>query len=280
MNDIILNKKFYLGIARSLLATGQYHGLAKRYISVLRRRRALKRGEQEALALGRDDNPLTRICFTPPLSIAGQVGHRAAIEAEMMMKRGVPLATELDPRGLHRGTSLGDVTDQLRRRTGKDYNELEILNLYQAMMSGHPKLLQFHPTRRYRVIPALAKRLEGERNDLECRLHQALMSQDGRIFAACVPVPALAGALDAGSDSVVVGYAGSQLKVNGTAIQTLWGCGKGLAVLGVDDLRTLLVSDTVTIETNLAGWKGWINFNDGVSRAPKAKEFKFYGGGE
>lgn len=274
--------KFYISVARNLLAVGEYRPMAQRYIDVCRRRKTLRRGRSEALRFGTVGNDLSLVKFKPPLSIAN-CSPRCRLRAVNLIAQGVPIATELDDHGKHRGTSIDELMHSLRKQTGKTYDELEVLYMYRAFLSGHPSLLHIHPLKRFSQIPEFLRRVDFERDALEGRLCQALISRDGRLFACAVHSEVLAEAIIQCSGGVVAGYAGtgSTLRINGKSIPTLWGVGRGLGVLSVSDIRQLCESapgaeGVVGIECDLGGWHGYPSLEHTLERTSRTNRYTYY----
>ena len=294
---------FYARLARGLLRDRP--GLARRYLSLLGRHRRLRRAVRQAHAEAVHRSPLSDVNFRAPLSVAG-CPSIVVVRAEGLAMEGVPVAFELDGSGRHRGTPLRALVGRLNRvaRLGglEPVTEVEALGLYRAYMAASPRLLPHHPERRYAKLPGLIERVRRQMGELQ----EAMLA----VYAARDPDMSLADAVTASIEldtsrfmvfadreslaevisdtlmdpgrSVVVGYnPRTGLRINKQPVSTAWGRGEGVAVLGWDDLASLLDGGgdgPVGIECLPETWRGWPAGRD--QHAP-ARTFRYYeGGGE
>lgn len=291
--------KFYVRLARGLLRDRP--DLARRYLTLCRRRRVLRRGVREAHLEALHKSPLSDVNFRAPLSVAGEAS-RVVVRAEGLALEGVPVAFELDARGRHRGTPIGVAVERLNRVARlanlAPVTAEEVLGLYRAYMAASPRLLPRHPRKRYAKLPGLL-----ERAGLEMEATQERMLA---VYAARDPDPTLEAAVTASfalgtsrfmvfadrhsladalaavptGAGVVVGYnPRTGLRVNKLAVEMAWGRGEGVAVLRWEDLASLLDSlddGPVGIECLPETWRGW---PAGRDQHAAARTFKYYEAG-
>jgi len=297
------NSKLYDSLARGLLRDRP--DLGRQYLALCRRRGVLRRGVKEAHLRAVHQSPLSDVNFRAPLSVAG-CSSLAVVRAEGLALEGVPVAFELDGRGRHRGTPLGALLRRLNRLAQlarlEPVTEEEALKLYRAYMAACPRLLASHPLRRYAVLPRLLGRCRREISAVRERMLAVYAERDPgpsletALAASCVlgtsrfmvlaDRQGLADALavaDLGRESVVVAYCRrAGLRLNKVPVATVWGRGKGMAVLRIDDLASLLSSPydgpagndgPVGIECLPETWRGWPAGRD--PHAP-GKSFRYY----
>src|SRR3954447_14837957 len=99
--------QFFVRLARGLLCDRP--DLARRYLTLRRRRKtlraAVKRAHHEAIY----SSPLADVGFRPPLSVVG-CDSLTVVKAEgLALLLGIPVAFDLDAKGRHRGTPVSQV---------------------------------------------------------------------------------------------------------------------------------------------------------------------------
>jgi DNA-binding transcriptional MerR regulator len=253
------DSNFFESLAKNMVLSDMGGDLPKRYLTLRRRRRAIKRIVAEARKAVCRDNMLAEVGFRPPLSVAGETSSIIAVCVEGLELAHVPVAKDFDVYGQHRGMPLCDVRMLLEAETGREWGVSEVIKEYHRLMSWHPQVIHSHPEPRYNKIPRLMEMIRQEREALESRLRELIKASDVRIFSLAAETGSLAKALDScAGPGVTLGFReGSPLLLDGKyEVVVGSGHGCGIRTLLLSDLRSLLgkPGDLVVIDCDTDGW--------------------------
>ena len=235
--------------------------VARRYLSLVNRRRILVKTMRRAERRARRETLLGQIPFTAPLSVAG-ASSLVIVHAEGLKRRGIPIAFERDEKNQHRGTSIDDAVQAVEVETGAPVGELELLAMYEEFMIAAD--VRNNPQRRLARIPRLIERIQSEARDLEEKMVNALRASDVAraepIFTVVLARVLLTEAMDRSQKArkgraVVVGCGKSGLAIDGQPMPSIWFRGNGLAVLDPRSICALLPSPAARSSASAAGWR-------------------------
>jgi hypothetical protein len=239
--------------------------IARRYLSLVNRRRILVKAMRRAERRARRETLLGQIPFTAPLSVAG-CSSRVIVQAENMRTRGIPIAFELDDKKQHRGTSIDDAVQAVEVETGAAVGELELLELCEAYVMA--SRIENNPQRRLARIPRLIERIQSEARGLEEQMVNALragdVAREAPMFTVvvdrCLLVEAMERSQKARKGRAVVVGCGKRFAIDGQPLPSIWFRGEGLAVLDRRSISAVLrytTSEAIGIRCGLETWTAW-----------------------
>ncbi|HZL34217.1 MAG TPA: hypothetical protein VFC78_02840 [Tepidisphaeraceae bacterium] len=227
-----MSDRYYIDCA-AVLSQKQdrmFRSLGRRFLALSQRSKVLSKALSEPPA----DNPLSLVKFHSPLSVAGQPSS-IIVRAERLKMRGMPVALELDDRGVHRGEPLWRLAEKLQRALGRPVRDTEILEWYERWVGRSSRI-----AKRLERASAEIRRLTPALNDAVaamCGIRFALvMEADG--LAEAVTICTLAMVKNRQErESIVIGFDGTSLRLNGGVSAACHGVrGAGGAVVKTIDL--------------------------------------------
>ena len=250
----------YLRAARIMLRIGQNAVLCRRYLSVRRREAVLAAHARD----GRDGNPLARVEFAPPLSVAGEDAHVVA-HADALSKTGIPVEFTTDERGLHTGDPLARVQGAMAAALGREVEPTEVLEWYGQFMRPVGE------SRRAAMAPLLLAEVRRERRAIEAVIDAAVEKYRRERFSFVVMKAPLGAALAAraagpADGGVFVAFHPVRgLRVAGRPVESVGGNGSGAAVVCRLDLDGLIEieGNVVNVECHAGHWVAFVEGFDG-----------------